>query len=105
MADKKAVDEKTAAKAEIKADAKADKKAKKTDTAKKVPFGTRVKTFFGNMAKFFKDTKSEMKKVVWPSKKQTRTNTITVVAVVAVSAVVMILLDVIFGGAIHLMIG
>ena len=27
-----------------------------------------VKNFFGKCAKFFRDTKSELKKVVWPSK-------------------------------------
>ena len=29
-----------------------------------------VKRFFGRIGKFFRDTVSEMKKVVWPSKKQ-----------------------------------
>lgn len=46
-----------------------------------------------------------MKKVVWPSKADVKTNTITVLVVVLVAAVVLILLDLIFGGAIHLMIG
>ncbi|MDD4850046.1 MAG: preprotein translocase subunit SecE [Gemmiger sp.] len=98
MADKKAV-ENTA----VKADAKTEKSKK--DTAKKVPFFTKAKNWFKNIAKYFRDTKSELKKVVWPSKKQTRTNTITVIVVVVIAAVVMILLDVIFGGAIHLMVG
>ena len=53
----------------------------------------------------FKDTKSELKKVVWPSKNDVKTNTITVIVVVLVAAVVLILLDLIFGGAIHLLIG
>ena len=47
----------------------------------------------------------ELKKVVWPSKADVKTNTITVLVVVLVAAVVLILLDLIFGGAIHLMIG
>lgn len=85
--------------------AKSDKKSDKANGAKKVPFGTRVKNFFGRIAKYFKDTKSELKKVVWPSKKQVKTNTITVVAVVLIAAVVLIVLDLIFGGVIGLLIG
>ena len=64
-----------------------------------------VKGFAANAAKFFRDTKSELKKVVWPSKNDVKTNTITVIAVVLAAAVVLILLDLIFGGAIHLLIG
>ena len=64
-----------------------------------------VKGFCNRVAKFFRDTKSELKKVVWPSKSDIKTNTITVIVVVAVAAVVLILLDLIFGGAIHLLIG
>ena len=64
-----------------------------------------VKGFAANAAKFFRDTKSELKKVVWPSKADIKTNTITVILVVAAAAIVLIVLDLIFGGAIHLMIG
>ena len=62
-----------------------------------------VKNFFGKCAKFFRDTKSELKKVVWPSKEDVKTNTIVVL--VAIAAVVMILLDAIFGGILGLIIG
>ncbi|MGN0974603.1 MAG: preprotein translocase subunit SecE [Gemmiger sp.] len=80
--------------------------AKKNDKgAKKESFVTKVKNFFGRIVKYFKDTKSELKKVVWPSKKQTKTNTITVLVVVLIAALVLIVLDLIFGGLIHLMIG
>lgn len=64
-----------------------------------------VKNFCNGVVKFFRDTKSELKKVVWPSKNDVKTNTITVIVVVLVAAVVLILLDLIFGGAIHLLIG
>ena len=64
-----------------------------------------VKNFCNGVVKFFRDTKSELKKVVWPSKNDVKTNTITVIAVVLAAAVVLILLDLIFGGAIHLLIG
>ena len=68
MADNKAVNQ-TAAKPE---EAKADKKAKANDGKKKVPFTAKVKNFFGRITKYFRDTKSELKKVVWPSKEDTR---------------------------------
>ena len=87
MADKKAA---TAA-AQTQSD-----KPKKNDGAK---------NFFKGIGKYFKDTKGELKKVVWPSKSDVKTNTITVLVVVLIAAVVLILLDLIFGGAIHLMIG
>ena len=44
-------------------------------------------------------------KVVWPSKHDVKNNTITVIVVVLIAAVVLIALDLIFGGAIHLLIG
>ena len=72
---------------------------------KKTSFLGKVKNFFKGIAKYFKDTKSELKKVVWPSRKDVRTKTITVVVVVLIAAVVLILLDLAFGGIIHLLIG
>ena len=42
-----------------------------------------VKGFGANIAKFFRDTKSELKKVVWPSKADVKTNTIVVLVTVA----------------------
>lgn len=95
MADKKAA---TAA-AQTQSD-----KPKKND-AKKVSFFGKIKNFFKGIGKYFKDTKSELKKVVWPSKHDVKNNTITVVVVVLIAAVVLIALDLIFGGAIHLLIG
>ena len=64
-----------------------------------------VKNFGARVSKFFRDTKSELKKVVWPSKADAKTNTIVVLITVAVAAVVMILLDAIFGGILGLIIG
>ena len=64
-----------------------------------------VKNFGARVSKFFRDTKSELKKVVWPSKVDVKTNTIVVLITVAVAAVVMILLDAIFGGILGLIIG
>ncbi len=47
----------------------------------------------GKVAKWFKDLKSEFKKVVWPSKKTVVDNTSIVLAVVVLSAVFVGLLD------------
>ncbi len=44
--------------------------------------------------KFFKETKSEMKKVSWPSKEQLFRNTLVILAFVALTTVVLSLLDV-----------
>ena len=64
-----------------------------------------VKNFGNKISKFFRDTKSELKKVVWPSKEDVKTNTIVVLVTVAIAAVVMIALDAIFGGILGLIIG
>lgn len=47
-----------------------------------------------NAMKFFKETKSEMKKVSWPSKEQLFHNTLVILAFVALTTVVLSLLDV-----------
>ena len=80
-------------------------KPKKNDGVKKVSFFGKVKNFFKGIGKYFKDTKSELKKVVWPSKADIKTNTVVVLVTVAIAAVVMILLDAIFGGILGLIIG
>jgi preprotein translocase subunit SecE len=72
---------------------------------KKSGFFAGVKRFFGKIVKFFRDTKSEMKKVVWPSKKQVLNNTIVVLVVVLVSFVVIFALDSLFGLSIQGLLG
>ena len=80
-------------------------KPKKNDGKKKVSFFDKVKNFFKGIGKYFKDTKSELKKVVWPSKADIKTNTVVVLVTVAIAAVVMIAMDAIFGGILGLIIG
>ena len=81
--------------------------ADKTD--KKPGFVARAKDAVKNTAarraKFFRDTKSELKKVVWPSREDTKKNTIVVLVVVVLSAAVLFVLDAIFGGILGLVIG
>ena len=78
-------------------------------TEKKPGFVARAKAAVqgvcARVAKFFRDTKSELKKVVWPSKEDTKQNTVVVLVTVALAAVVMILLDTVFGGILGLIIG
>ena len=48
----------------------------------KLPFGKRV-------AKWFREMRSEMRKVIWPTPKQTTNNTVVALAMMAFSAVVL----------------
>ena len=47
---------------------------------------------------------SEMKKVVWPSKKQIINNTVVVAVVVVVAAVLIMVLDAVFGFGLNLLL-
>ena len=55
--------------------------AVKKEDVKKLSFGKRV-------AKWWREMKSELKKVVWPSKKQVINNTIVALVVMIVAAIV-----------------
>ena len=46
---------------------------------------TKKKGFFEKIGGFFKNLKSEMKKIVWPTKEQTAKQTLAVVIVVAIA--------------------
>ncbi|MGN0664374.1 MAG: preprotein translocase subunit SecE [Negativibacillus sp.] len=52
---------------------------------KKVGF---FKSFASKISRFFKDLKGEMKKIVWPSKKQIINNTWVVIVVVVIASIV-----------------
>ncbi len=68
------------------------------NTAKKPSFIARV-------GRFFKDIFGELKKVVWPSKKQVLNNTIVVIVVVIISSIGISLIDYFFGLIIKLFFG
>ncbi len=69
-----------------------------TDKSQKKPnFFARVANTFKRIAKYFRDTFGEMKKVAWPSKKQVVNNTIVVLVVVVFAAVIIFGLDTLFG--------
>ena len=68
------------------------------NTAKKPSFIARVK-------RFFKDIVGEIKKVVWPSKKQVINNSIVVIVVVIISSAGISLIDYFFGLILRLFFG
>ncbi len=63
------------------------------------------KLFFQRVARFFKDMRGEVKKVVWPTGKQLWNNTLVVVTIMLGVGVVIWLLDVAFGGVVKLVLG
>ena len=96
MADneKKVAETAQASVAEKKTDAPAHKAAKpKKD---KVKFTDRVK-------KFWRDYKSEFKKIAWPSKEETTKSTVVVVSTIVVFAVCIAILDFLFSKGLTLL--
>ena len=59
-------------------------------TAQKKKSGNKI-------VRFFKELKSELKKVVWPSKSQVAKNTVIVIAAVIIIGIVIWVLDMAFG--------
>lgn len=58
---------------------------------------------FKRIGRFFRDLRSEFKKIVWPTKKQTLNNTLVVLVCVAVSGIVIWSMDWIFVNLFKLM--
>lgn len=56
--------------------------------------------FFEKVVRFFKEVKGEMKKVMWPTWKQTVNNTMIVIAVILIVGVFLAIIDAIFGVAV-----
>lgn len=52
--------------------------------------------FFAKMANYFKEVKSELKKVVWPTFKKVRQNTLIVIIYVLIVGLVIWALDMLF---------
>ena len=79
--------------------AKADKAKKDKKSEKKDKPG-----FFARVGKWLKEMRSELKKVQWPTKKQTINNTLIVIACVVVVGIFIWLFDFIAQGAINLLL-
>jgi preprotein translocase subunit SecE len=76
---------------------KVDKAAKKAEKKDKP-------SIFARAAKWLKEMKSELKKVQWPTRKQTVNNTLIVIACVVVVGVFIWVFDFIAGNAIELLL-
>lgn len=61
--------------------------------------------FFARISRSVKDMAGEMKKVVWPSKKQTLNNSGIVIVFMVVMAIVVALLDLGMGKVLQLLFG
>ncbi len=66
----------------------AEKAAKKKDGG--------IQKFFGRIVRSFRNTKGEIKKVVWPTRKQVINNLIVVLVFVVACALFIFLLDLLF---------
>ena len=58
-------------------------------------------TFFQKVGKWFREMKSELKKVIWPTPKALRNNTLISIGMMLVSAVVIWVFDLIATGAVN----
>ena len=58
--------------------------------------------FFASIKKQFRDVKSEMKKIVWPTKSQVINNTLVVIGVSLIAAAFIFGLDTVFGMVLQL---
>ena len=61
--------------------------------------------FFARVGKWFRDMKSELKKVQWPTRKQTINNTVIVIVCVVVVGLAIALFDFVAGEVIGLLLG
>ena len=59
---------------------------------------------FAVISKYFIDVKSEFKKVIWPTPKQTVNNTAIVITVVILVGILIAILDYIFSGGLNLLL-
>lgn len=85
------------------ADQAADKPAK-TDKKKDVKADKKKPGVFARIGKWFKDMRSELKKVQWPTRKQTVNNTLIVIACVIVVGVFIWVFDYLANSVIDIII-
>lgn len=66
--------------------------AKKTEASAK----NKKPGFFAKIGRFFKEARSELKKVVWPTPKQTTNDTLVVLVIALIAAVFIGVVDFLF---------
>ncbi len=64
-----------------------------------------MKKFFSKIGKFFRDLKAEVKKVVWPTKKQLVNNTLIVILAILVIGAGIWILDALFSWGFRALMG
>ena len=91
----------TAAKADAKVETKAETRVDKPKKEKKAEKKDKKPGIIARVSKWLKDMKAELKKVQWPTRKQTINNTLIVIACVIVVGIVIGAFDFIAGRAIE----
>ena len=76
----------------------------KADKAKKDKKSSKKPGFFSRIGKWFKEMKVELKKVQWPTRKQTVNNTLIVIACVIVVGIFIWIFDYLAGSVIDIII-
>ncbi len=64
-----------------------------------------MKKFFSKIGKFFKDLKAEVKKVIWPTKKQLINNTLIVIIAILLIGAGIWILDAVFSWGFKALMG
>lgn len=64
---------------------------------------TKKKPFFARLKSYFVETKSELKKVTWPSKDQMKQNTLVIIAFLIIIGLFLFVFDVAFSGLFSLL--
>ncbi len=64
----------------------------------------RIKQIFEKTKRFFRELRAELRKVVWPTKKETMQYTMIVVSTVAVISLFIWVVDSVFSGLLRLII-
>lgn len=73
--------------------------------AKKPSGDTKPDGFMGKASQFLREVRAEMKKVTWPSRKQTVGSTVVVVVIVMIISLFLGFADVVLSAMIHLVLG
>ncbi len=58
-----------------------------------------------NPAKFVREVRQEMRRVTWPTKKETIVSTVTVLVLVAIASILFLVVDMLAGSVVRAIIG
>nr|WP_297174448.1 preprotein translocase subunit SecE [uncultured Agathobaculum sp.] len=60
--------------------------------------------FFARIGKWFRELKSECRKIVWPTRRQTANNTLVVLACVVIIGIFIWIIDILFGYGVQMLL-